>query len=115
MTAIRPTIRRMTFEEADHAGLHNRGLILEHQGQSYRLNAGTTDTIHTFQESIVVNVLTTNRSLGYVGFDAYMPMEQDPINTIFFHSEKDLSDVLGARWKRLIPRTMAHRLANYLI
>ena len=115
MTAIRPNIRRMTFEEADNAGLHSRGLILEHQGQSYRLNAGTSDAVHTFTKSVVLYVLTSNRSLGYVGFDAYMPGEEDPINTIFFHSERDMTDVLGARWKQLSPRTMARRLINYLI
>lgn len=115
MTAIKPTIRSMTFEESDYAGLHSRGLILEYQGQSYRLNAGTSDTVHTFTKSIVLYVLTTNRSLGYIGFDAYVPMESDPINTIFFHSEQDMVDVLGARWKQLSPRTMAHRLINYLI
>jgi hypothetical protein len=115
MTTIRPTIRRMTFEETNQAGLHSRGLILEYQGKSYRLNAGTSDTVHTFQKSIVLYVLTSNRSLGYVGFDAYMPGEQDPINTIFFHTEQDMAGALGARWKQLSPRTMAVRLANYLI
>jgi hypothetical protein len=115
MTAIIPTIRRMTFEEANQAGLHLRGLMLKHQGQSYRLNAGTSDTVHIFRESIYLYVLTINSSLGYIGFDSYMPMEPDPINTIFFHSEKDMKDVFGARWKQLSPRTMALRLTNYLI
>jgi hypothetical protein len=115
MTAIKPTIRRMTFEEADLAGLHSRGLILEHQGQSYRLNAGTSDAVHTFTKSIILYVLTTNRSLGYIGLDAYMPNEPDPINTIFLHSEQDIKDTLGPKWELLSPSTAIMRMANYLI
>jgi len=40
MTAIIPSIRTMTFDEAHQAGLYSRGLILEHQGKSYILSAG---------------------------------------------------------------------------
>ena len=45
MTSINPTIRSMTFDEADHAGLHSRGLMLEYENRSYKLNSGTSDNI----------------------------------------------------------------------
>ncbi|MBJ6750969.1 hypothetical protein [Geomonas anaerohicana] len=114
MTAIRPTIRRMTFNEASEAGLHSRGLILEHQGKSYRLNAGTSDTITVFTRSVVLYVLTINRGLGYIGLDAYMPNEPDPVNTVFLHSEHDATEILGA-WRQLSAKTIALKLTDYLI
>src|ERR1039457_1563495 len=70
MTPIMPTIRSMTFQEADSAGLHSRGLILEYQGKTFNLNAGTRDTVHVFTSSIFLYVLTINRPLGYIGLDA---------------------------------------------
>jgi hypothetical protein len=115
MTAITPAIRRMSFEEAYQAGLQNRGLILEHQGKSYQLHAGLSDKIHVFEQSIYLYVLTINNALGYIGLDAYLPNEQDPINTIFLHSEYQFTDYLGIKWRQLSPATIAKRLSNYLI
>ena len=57
MTAINPNIRLMTWEETFNEKLHNRGLILEHQGKSFNLNAGTRETIHVFTRSIYLFVL----------------------------------------------------------
>lgn len=34
MTLIFPAIRRMTYQEADEAGMHSGGLILDHQGKT---------------------------------------------------------------------------------
>jgi len=115
MTAISPTIRRMSLEEACQAGLQNRGLVLEHQGKSYQLHAGLSDKIHVFEQSIYIYVLTINMPLGYIGFDAYLKNEQHPINTIFLHSEYQFTDYLGLKWKQLSPATIAKRLSNYLI
>ncbi|BBA71025.1 hypothetical protein YM18_2507 [Geobacter sulfurreducens] len=39
MTPIAPIMRMMTWKEADESGLHYRGLLLEHQGKNYILNA----------------------------------------------------------------------------
>ncbi|WP_269461441.1 hypothetical protein [Geobacter sulfurreducens] len=44
-----------------------------------------------------------------------MPPEQEAINTIFLHSEQQIVDVLGRRWKQMSPSTMAYRLTSYLI
>lgn len=115
MTAIRPTIRRMTFDEASKAGLHSRGLMLEHQGKSYRLSAGTSDTITVFSRSVVIYVMTVNSGLGYIGLDAYVPNEPDPINTIFLHTEQGMKDVLGDNWGQLSAKTIALKLTNCLI
>jgi hypothetical protein len=65
MTQIQPTIRTMTFDEADQAGLFNRSLVLEYKNMSYKLNSGTGDKIHVFLRSIYLFVLTINRPLGY--------------------------------------------------
>lgn len=115
MTPIAPTIRMMSWEESNQLSLYSRGLILEHQGKSFILNAGTRDKIHVFTQGISLYVLTINQALDYIGLDAYMPPEQEPINSIFLHSEQQLVDVLGRRWKRMSPSTMAYRLTSYLI
>ena len=115
MTAIKPVIRRMTFDEAYQLGLHARGLILEHQGRSYYLNAGLSDKVYVFTRSICIFVLTVNRLLGYIGLDAYMPNEPDPINTVFLHSDDQITEGLGRRWEQLLPSTIAERLVEYLM
>lgn len=115
MTPIKPVIRRMTFDEAYQLGLHSRGLILVHQGRKYNLNAGLSDKVSVFTRSICVYVLTVNNLLGYIGLDAYMPNEPEPINTIFLHTDDQITESLGRRWEQLSPRTIAERLVEYLM
>ena len=112
MTTIRPAVKRIIFH-ADNQYQHN--LLLEHQGQTYNLQAGTSDKIHIFTRSICIYVLTINKALGYIGLDAYMPKEPDPINSIFLHSEYQITEALGHRWNQMNPSTMATRLIDYLI
>jgi hypothetical protein len=52
----------MTFDEADQAGLHSRGLMLEYENRTYKLNLGTGDKIHVFTRSIYLFVLTIDES-----------------------------------------------------
>lgn len=115
MTPIAPTIRMMSWEEASQLRLYSRGLILEHQGKSFILNAGTRDKVHVYTQGISLYVLTINQALDYIGLDAYMPPEQEAINTIFLHSEQQIVDILGRKWKWMSPATMAYRLTSYLI
>ncbi|MEA5115676.1 MAG: hypothetical protein VB050_16790 [Geobacteraceae bacterium] len=115
MTPIIPSIRMMTYEEVNQKGLFNRGLKFEHQGCSYNLHAGMSDKVYVFTRSICIYVLTINRSLGYIGLDAYMPEEPNPINTIFLHDEDQIIECLGGKWGQLSPRTVAERLIEYLI
>jgi hypothetical protein len=115
MKEVAADVKMMTYEEADQKGLFNRGLILDYEGRTYFLNAGLKDKIHIFNRSIYLFVLTTNIPLGYIGLDVYMPYEQDPINTIFLHSEYQFSDYLGRNWRQLSAGSMATRLVDYLI
>ncbi len=115
MTPIIPTIRMMTYDEADRAGLNSRGLMLDYENRSYQLNAGARDTIHVFTRSIFIFVLTLYRSLGYMGLDTYMPMEEEPINTIFLHSEQQIIELLGKHWNRMTHGTLVLRLVEYLM
>lgn len=115
MKEITPVIRRMKFDEAYQLGLHSRGLILEHQGRNYHLNAVLSDKVYVFTRSICIFILTVNRLLGYIGLDVYMSNEPDPINTIFLHSDYQITESLGRRWEQLSPRTIAERLVEYLI
>ena len=115
MTPNKPIIRRMIFEETDHAGFHSRGSMLEYENRTYKLNSGTSDTIHIFTRSIYLFVLTLNRSLGYMGLDAYVLLEEEPINTIFLHSEYQLRELLGRNWNQMSPETLSIRLTEYLM
>ena len=115
MTKIQPTIRSMTFDEADQAGLFNRGLMLEYENRRYKLTAGTRDTIHVFTRSIYLFVLTINRPLGYIGLDAYVPLEEETIDTIFLHSDYQIKKFLGQHWDQMSPETLAIRLTEYLM
>ena len=94
---------------------NHSSLILEHDNQTYHLKAGLRDTIHIFTESICIYVLIINRPLGYLGLDVYYPNEPDPIHTIFLHSDYQITDCLGIRWKQMSPLTLATRLSDYLI
>jgi hypothetical protein len=115
MTAIKPTIRRMTYEEAQQFRLFNRGLTMEYRGTTYNLTAGLSDQIHIFTRSICIFVLTVNKSLGYIGLDAYEPNEVDPVNSIFLHSDYQLQDILGPKWDQLSPKSITNTLVDYLI
>jgi hypothetical protein len=105
----------MTWDETFNKNQMNRGLILEYEGRRYFLNAGTSDKVHVFTRSIYLFVLTINRSLGYMGLDAYVPLEDEPINSIFLHSEYQMKEYLGKNWNRMTPDTLASRLTEYLM
>lgn len=115
MKELAPNVKMMTYEDAEQKDLFSRGLVLDYEGRTYFLHAGLKDKIHVFTRSIYFFVLTTNISLGYIGLDVYMPNQQDPINTIFLHSEYQISDYLGRNWKQLSAGSIAQRLSNYLI
>ena len=115
MTPLNLTIRQMTWEETSNKKQHSRGLVLEHEGRSYLLSAGTSDQIHVFTRSIYLFVLNINRSLGYMGFDAYAPLEEEPINSIYLHSEHHIKELLGKSWNLMNPEAVATRLLQYLM
>lgn len=115
MKEVETTIRMMTYHEAHQRILFNRGRVLDYEGRSYYLNAGLSDKVYVFTRSICIYVLTVNSLLGYIGLDAYMPKEPDPINTVFLHSVDQLAECLGRRWQQLSPKTITERLVDYLI
>jgi len=115
MTPLKPTIRQMTWDETFNKKQHNRGLVLEYEGRSYFLSAGTSDQIHVFTRSIYLFVLNINRQLSYMGLDAYAPLEEEPINSIYLHSEHHIRELLGKNWNLMNPETVATRLLQYLM
>ena len=114
MRAITPSIRLFTYQESQTAGLQIRALVLNHNCNNYHLEGGTSDTIHVFQESVALYVLTINRRLGYIGLNAYMTPEPDPINSLFLSNLKEIREYLGARWESLGPEAVVKRLMDYL-
>jgi len=115
MNQITPVIRLLTYQEAAETGIQIRALVLEYNGNNYHLSGGTGDLIHVFSQSICLYVLTINKGLGYVGLNAYMTPEPDPINSIFLQTQRDITDALGKKWEPLSPETIIRRLINYLI
>lgn len=115
MTQITPKIRLFTYQESIKTGTNIRSLVLEHQGNNYHLHGGTRDTIHVFTESLGIYVLTINKGIGYMGLNAYMTPEPDPINSIFMHSPHEIKETLGAKWEQMTPETIVQRLLDYLM
>ena len=48
-----------------------------------------------------------------MGLDAYAPLEEKPINSIYLHSEHDIRELLGKTGMN--PETVANRLLQYLM
>lgn len=114
MNQITPVIRLLTQQESQNSGLHISSLVLEHNGNCYHLHGGTRDTIHVFTQGVCIFVLTINKTLGYIGFNAYMTPEPDPINSIFLQSTRDIKDTLGHKWETMTPKSIVSRLIDYL-
>lgn len=109
MTQIFPPIRSMTDEESQHYGLVNRGLMLNHDTATYKLTAGTTDTIYIFKSSVVIYVLTINHHLDYVGLDAFIGSEDEAIESVFLQGSA-LQECIGTNWHFLPLTTLATKL-----
>lgn len=114
MIPIKPTLKLFTSDK-DNTGIHINSLILEYQGNYYHLPGSTNDTIHVFEQSIALYVLTINRSIGTICLNAYMAPEPDPINTVYMHTPQNIKEMLGVKWEQLSPETIAHKLINYLM
>jgi hypothetical protein len=110
MTQIQPTIRSMTWEEAREFGLMHQGLILEYECVSYRLSAGTSDNIHVFRSGVTLYVLTINSRLSYVGLDAYLAGNEEPVDSIFLQGEWAIEGCVGDNWRSLSLTELLSRL-----
>ena len=113
MNQIYPAIRTMTWDETIEAGLFNPGQVMDCNCVSYRLSAGTSDDIHVFKSGATIYVLAINARFDYLGLDAYMSSEEDPIDNIFLQGEWAIRECLGDRWKSLSAVTMASRLMRH--
>jgi hypothetical protein len=110
MEQIFPTIRSMTWEEVHRYGLFNQGLMLNHKTVSYRLSAGTSDSIHSFKSSAaVLYVLTINDHHQYASLDAYIGSEDEAIDSIFLQGSA-LQEFIGSDWNSLPLPSLATRL-----
>lgn len=115
MQPIIASVRLMTCEEQQEYRLYSKGLMLEYHRNDYRLNAGVRDHVNVFIESPCLFILTINPSLDYLGLDAYMLEEADPVNTVFLHSVSEIEEALGKRWRQMKPETIVSRLKGYLM
>lgn len=114
MREINPVIRRMTLEEMSQYNLQNFGLAIDHKSITYRLSGGTMDIIHVFESGPNLFVLSINRTLSYVGLDAYVGEESDPVRSAFFQYEWELYEYVGRNWRDLTPVTLTEKLIYHL-
>lgn len=110
MQQIFPTIRTMTWDEAEQYGYCNRGQVMDYNCISYRLSAGTRDDIQLFRSGVTLYVLTINHHLDYVGLNAYIGSERDPIDDIFLQGDLAISECIGNDWRSLSLVSLATRL-----
>jgi hypothetical protein len=110
MTPINPTIRSMTFDEQFEYGLCNRGLMMEQDERTYRLTAGTTDSLYVFKAGAVVYVLTLNLSLEYVVLDYYVGSEGEPVDSVFLQGDYVISECVGKDWRSVSMSEVVRRL-----
>jgi hypothetical protein len=110
MTQIQPTIRTMTWEEAQEFGHYHQGLMLEHNCISYRLSAGTADNIHCFKSGVTLYVLTINSRLDYVGLGTYVGSEQDPVDSIFLQGDWAIEECIGDNLRSLSLTSLYSRM-----
>ncbi len=111
MQQIQPTIRTMAWDEAREFGHLNRGRVMDYNCISYRLSVGTTDDLYTFKSGVTLYVLTINRLIDYVGLDAYIGSEKDPIDSIFLQGSA-IEECIGNNWRSLSLTTLTTRLIN---
>jgi hypothetical protein len=115
MTAIKPTIKLFTTQDDGSNGIHINSLILVHKDNHYQFHGGTGDTIHVYQQSIALYVLTINQNNGTMALNAFMSPEPDPINGVYLHTPLEIKETLGTKWELLSPMAITTKLINCLI
>lgn len=112
-------MNRITVPIKLHTTNHNQGtylcnLCFEYRGNNYHLQGGTGSIVHIFTAGVALYVLAINEEHGYMGLNAYMAPEPDPINCLFLHSSKEIREYLGAKWESLKPEIIVTKLIEYL-
>ncbi len=100
-------IERESIEEQLAAGRYNPALVVTFRGHRCTLGAGTTDTLHLFEEGGTLFALSGNDPLGYMGLQAFCDGEEIGDTFAQDHDEhtRGLFD--------LTPIYRAKRLADY--
>jgi hypothetical protein len=60
-------------------------------------------------------ILLSNWFVGYLGLNAYMTPEPDPINSFFLHNNRDICDYLGKSWELMKPVAIVRKLVAHLL
>jgi hypothetical protein len=114
MTPITPTIRFMTPEETRTNRLINAGSALIYGTTAIPLGAGRSDRIHSFKESTVLYVLSTNSKLGYMGLEIFDASSGEEYEQIFLQYEWELEEYLGKEWEQMEPVAIVRKLVANL-
>jgi len=81
---------------------------------SYTVNisAGSSDSVDVFREGGVTYVLSINRSIGYVGVQAFK--EGQDYGDVFLQNDWEIREALGPRGLDLQDVTIARKLSEYI-
>lgn len=112
MNQITPAIKLHTTHQNN--GTYLNSIVIEHQNNNYHLHGCTGTTIYIFQQSICLYVLSINETIGTIGLHAFMVPESDPINSLYFHNNKEIRETLGEKWESMKPLTIVTKLIDYL-
>lgn len=93
-----------------HNGTVSNCLVMEHNNQEYVLRSGIRGSIYAFTLDEEVYVLSTNKTIGYIGMSRYMVSEPIPINNVLLCDIQEIKEILGDDWKRRRPITIAQKL-----
>ena len=114
MELLSPTIRFMTQEETRTARLINAGSVIDFEGTTIPIAAGSHDHIHVFKESAVLYVLSTNSKLGYLGLEIFNADSGEGYEQIFLQYEWELEEYLGKEWEQMEPVAIVRKIVSNL-
>jgi hypothetical protein len=115
MTQVLPTRRSLHFAEAlIHYRRHQSTVQLEHENIVYPLTASWSDTVHVFEHRQRLYVLTVNLKQTAIRLDVFAGKLNEALHSLTLTEPAEIEAILGQRWRKLSPKSMAVLLADRL-
>lgn len=117
MTQIVPTPRTLHFTDAviEYRRYPLPYVTLEHETIVYPLAANWKDQVHVFEHKSGLYVLTINHQQPLLRLELFIGKAKEAAQSLTLTDSEELTAILGPRWRKLTPKTMAILLANQLV
>ena len=89
-------------------------VLLEHDLGTYPLTATWADTIYVFEYQHRLYVLGVNLKSPSLRLDLFTGQQSEPIGSLVINEQAQIEAILGLKWRKVSPRSMAVLLANEL-